>query len=172
MAWPASPDYAPYQRVQTTPIETLLVSGALDFSTPAKFASEELLPSLPNGHQVILYGFAHSGDFWEYQPEASERLLTAFFDDGRVDDSLYTTQTVDFDVGVPTLSNIAKILVGTMVAFAVIALLVLAWLALRGRRGSSFGPRSSAVLRTLLPLVLGLGGWFLVLLPVMAIWGA
>jgi pimeloyl-ACP methyl ester carboxylesterase len=171
-AWPASPDYAGYREVQTTPVETLLVSGTLDFSTPPTFATDELLPRLPNGQQVILAGFGHSGDFWEYQPEASERLLSAFFDDGEVDDSLYTPQTVDFDVGFATDTNLAKILAGMMIGLALAALVLLAWMARRvGSRGR-IGRRSSALVRTIGPLLLGLGGWFFALLIVMTIWPA
>ena len=47
-------------------------------STPAIVSTEELLPQLTNGQQVILSDFGHSGDFWEYQPDASQHLLTSF----------------------------------------------------------------------------------------------
>ena len=38
-------------------METLLISGALDSATPPQVATKELLPYLPNGHQVVLPAF-------------------------------------------------------------------------------------------------------------------
>jgi hypothetical protein len=55
-----------------------------------------LLPHLPNGHQVVLPGFGHTIDFWNVQPTAGSRLVNAFLDSGKVDDSLYTDRDVDF----------------------------------------------------------------------------
>jgi pimeloyl-ACP methyl ester carboxylesterase len=171
-AWPASPDNVGYQEVQTSPVETLLIGGTVDFSTPASFAADELLPHLSNGRQVILAEFGHSGDFWDYQPEASTRLLTRFFDSGEVDDSLYRPQSVDFDVGVPSHPTIAKILLGLMLGLAMSALVLLASMAIRVHRRGKLGSKTSAWLRTLSPLLLGLGGWFLALLIVLTAWPA
>ena len=78
---------------------TPAISGTVDFSTPAQVATAELLPALPNGHQVTLAELGHSTDFWSYRPEAGERLLGAFFDHGRIDDSLYAPREVDFEPG-------------------------------------------------------------------------
>ncbi len=171
-AWPASPDYAEYQDIATSQIDTLLISGELDFSTPAIVATEKLLPQLPNGEQVILPNFGHSSDFWEYQPEASERLLTTFLDTGQVDDSLYVDQRVDFDVGVATHSFLAWIVLGIFGVFVVAAVLLLSLMALRVRRQGAIGSTASAWLRTLSPPVVGLGGWFLTLLALMTVWPA
>ena len=41
---------------------------------------KELLPHLPNGHQVVLAELGHTTDFWSYEPKASTRLLNAFLD--------------------------------------------------------------------------------------------
>jgi hypothetical protein len=94
-------------------VETLLVSGSNDFSTPAEFAANDLLPSLKNGRQVILSEMGHVGDVWGVQPEGTERLLTSFYDTGVADDSLYTYAPMDFNVrfGFPLL---AKLAVGLM----------------------------------------------------------
>ena len=70
--------------------ETLLIGGTLDFATPPQDATRELLPHLPNGHQVVLAELGHTTDFWSYQPTASSRLVNTFLDSGQVDDSLYT----------------------------------------------------------------------------------
>lgn len=158
--WPAAPDENEYSRVRTSDVETLLVGGELDLATPPQVATKELLPYLPNGHQVVLPGFGHSTSFWTEQPEAGTRLITAFLDSGEVDDSLYEPQSVDFTpaVGLPT---IAKITAGTMVVLAILAALSLLVLARRVHKRGHIGGRSSAVLRSVYPVVLGLGGWFL-----------
>ena len=79
---------------QSSDIETLLVSGSIDLSTPARYATEELLPSLSNGEQVILENYGHL-DF--YDPlEAFERLVLSFFDEGIVDTSLYPNKPFRF----------------------------------------------------------------------------
>jgi hypothetical protein len=62
-AWPAEPDEDQYDRVRTSDTETLVINGSLDFSTPARNATRELLPHLPNGHEVVLPGFGHTDDF-------------------------------------------------------------------------------------------------------------
>jgi pimeloyl-ACP methyl ester carboxylesterase len=171
-AWLASPDYAEYRTVQPSAVETLLVSGTLDFSTPDRFATEELLPSLANGQQVILDGFGHSEDFWTYQSEASEQLLTTFFDTGQVDDSQYGPQVVDFEVSGPTHATMARFLVGALIAITLLAVALLVWMALRVRASGGFGPNGSAWLRSLAPVLLGLGSWFAALLVVMPLWPA
>ena len=60
-AWPAAPDENEYSQVRTSNVETLLIGGELDFSTPPQIATKELLPYLPNGHQVVLPGIGHTG---------------------------------------------------------------------------------------------------------------
>jgi hypothetical protein len=159
-AWPAAPDADRYSRVRTSDVETLLIGGPLDFATPPQIATKELLPSLTNGRQVVLEGFGHSTDFWTYQPEASKRLLNTFFASGRVDDSLYEPQRVDFTPEV-TQTALAKGIAGTMVGLALLTVVSLLWMARSVRKRGRIGRRSSAVLRSLLPILLGLGGWFL-----------
>jgi pimeloyl-ACP methyl ester carboxylesterase len=171
-AWPASPDYADYRQMRPSQVETLVVGGTVDFSTPARFATDELLPALPNGRQVILAELGHTADFWAHQPEAGERLLNGFFDRGEVDDSGYDTREVDFEVGTLSMPTIAKILFGTLAGFALIAIALLAGMARRVHRRGGFGPRTGAVLRALAPVIVGIGGWFLAILVVSSVWPA
>jgi len=121
-AWPADASEDQYDRVQTSEVETLLIGGTLDVATPPGAATEELLPHLPNGHQVVLSELGHSTDFWSYQPAASSRLINTFLDSGTVDDSLYRPAEVDFTPEV-TQTAIAKGLLGAMVGFAALAAL-------------------------------------------------
>ncbi len=99
-------------KVHSTDVETLLISGSVDFSTPAEYATNELLPSLKNGTQVILSEMEHVGDLWGIQPKATKRLLTSFYDTGLADDSLYEYSPMNFKVslGFPMF---AKILLGS-----------------------------------------------------------
>lgn len=108
--------------VQDSDIETLLVSGALDGSTPFKYARDELLPHLGKGHQVIIKDQAHTETFWHSQPEARARLINTFFDTGEVDDSLFQYQAPVFKVDF-SWSDLAKILLALSV-FLFIALLL------------------------------------------------
>src|SRR2546430_595896 len=158
-AWTASPDENEYTRVQDSNVETLLVGGSLDFATPPQNATRELLPHLPNGHQVLLAGLGHADDFWAYEPAARKRLVNTFFDSGRVDRSLYTPNRVDFTPGV-SQGTIAKILLAVMLGFAALTVLSLLWMPLRLRRRGRFGRKSGGAVRSVYALLLGLGGWF------------
>jgi pimeloyl-ACP methyl ester carboxylesterase len=105
--WPINILPAELRQVQPSDVETLLVGGSADFSTPSQFATDELLPFLSNGEQVILSEFGHTGDVWGMQPEATVRLLTSFYDTGVADDSLYTYQPMNFhvEVGFPEMAK-------------------------------------------------------------------
>jgi pimeloyl-ACP methyl ester carboxylesterase len=167
-AWPENPARDVYSRVQTSEVETLLIGGTLDFAAPPVAATEELLPSLPNGHQVVLAGVGHTTSFWAHQPQAGNRLLNHFYDTGEVDGSLYEPATVDFSPEV-THTTLGKGFLGGMVGFAVVAVLSLAWwMPRRVRKRGGFGPIGSAVFRSLYPVVLGFGGWFLAVLIILA----
>jgi pimeloyl-ACP methyl ester carboxylesterase len=158
-AWPATPVENEYDQVPRSDVETLLIGGELDFTTPPQIAAKELLPYLPNGHQVVLPGYGHSTSFWEDQAGAGTRLVTTFLNTGRVDQSGYRPRSFDFT---PELRqpSLAKGMAGTMVGLAVLTVLSLLWMPLRLRRRKRFGGKTSALLRSVYPVVLGLGGWF------------
>lgn len=111
--WPATLIPAEYRQVQASDVETLLVSGSVDSTTPARYATEELLPSLGNGKQIVLSEFGHVDDVWNLQPEATMHLLTTFYDTGVADDSHFTYQPMDFHVGLgfPVIAKIALAIV-------------------------------------------------------------
>jgi pimeloyl-ACP methyl ester carboxylesterase len=159
-AWPAAPDEGEYSRVQMSNVETLLIGGELDFSTPPQIATKELLPYLPNGHQVVLRRFGHSGTFWADQPEAGSHLVNTFFDTGRVDDSLYAPASLDFAPGTGQ-TTLAKGLAATMVTLALLTVLSLLWMGRHVRQRGRFSPGPSALLRSAYPIILGVGGWSL-----------
>lgn len=167
--WPDSPDNAEYRTVRKSHVETLLIGGTVDFSTPAEVATRELLPMLSRGHQVILPELGHTGDFWEHSPEGSRHLLTMFFDKGTVDASRFGPRPVDFDPGALSMSAIGRILLGVATGAAALAVLLLGAMARHARRRGGFKRRTGAWLRVLTPLPLGLGGWFLAVLLVWTI---
>jgi hypothetical protein len=84
-------------------------------------------------------------------------LINTFLSTGRVDDSLYKPQPVDFTPDV-TQAALGKGIGGAMVGFAALTVLSLLWMALR--RKPHFGRKKSVLMRSLYPVVLGLGGWF------------
>ncbi len=92
--------------------------------------------------------------------------MSTFFHSGRVDTSLYRRTPVDFT---PTLGHgaIAEIVLGVMLGLAALTVLSLLWMALRLRWRGAFGRKSSAALRSLYPVVLGLGGYLLGVLVVL-----
>src|SRR4029453_1602611 len=159
-SWPAAPEEGTYSRVRTSDVETLLIGAELDPMTPPQVATTQLLPYLPNGHQVVLPGFGHTPTVFNEQPEAGSRLINTFFDSGQVDDSLYVPASVDFTPAM-TFGALAKTALGVMLALAALTVLSLLVMARRVRTRGRIGPKSGAVLRSVYPLVLGLGGWCL-----------
>ncbi|MCP4420552.1 MAG: hypothetical protein GY805_28430, partial [Chloroflexi bacterium] len=102
---------------QPSETETLLISGNVDFSTPAEFATNDLLPALANGKQVILSEMGHVSDVMSLQPEAIEHLLTSFYDSGEADESLFTYEPMNFEVkmGFPTIAKAALGIVSALI---------------------------------------------------------
>src|SRR3954466_9919766 len=126
-AWPANAKENAFDRVRTSKVNTLLIGGDLDFATPPQIATKELLPYLPNGHQVVLKGFGHTDSIWSDQAEAGTHLINTYFDTGKVDRSHYKPQKVDFTPEV-TQTALGKGIAGAMVGLA--ALVVLSLLAM------------------------------------------
>lgn len=124
--WPAAPLPAWVHEPQPSDVETLLIGGNNDFSTPAQFATDELLPLLSNGHQVILSEAGHTSDVFGVQAEATFHLLTTFYDTGEVDDSLFEYQPMSFDVGLgfPDIAH-AVLNAAVGVALLIVAALVI-----------------------------------------------
>jgi hypothetical protein len=135
--------------------------------TPPQRATEELLPHLPNGREVVLDGIGHNFSFWSEQPEAGTRLITTFLASGQVDDSLYTPQPVTFTPSL-SLGRLARIVLGVLVALAALMAVSLLAMARHVRRRGGFGPIAGALLRSLHPILVGLGGWSLGALVVLA----
>ena len=117
-------------------VETLMVGGSIDLSTPAHYATEELLPALSNGRQVILADYGHL-DYYA-PPEAFERLVLAFLDRGEADVSLYPARAVVFEPAID-FPLIGKIVVVTVVVVPLLLVLLAAWAVVRWRRRQGGG---------------------------------
>jgi pimeloyl-ACP methyl ester carboxylesterase len=165
-AWPGS-NVDQYDRVRTSNVETLLIGGEVDVTTPPQVATKELLPYLPNGKEIVIPRLGHSTSFWTEQPEAGTRLINTYLASGRVDDSLYTPMSVDFTPEV-THTALAKGFAGTMIGLALLTVLSLLVMAVRVHRRGRIGRKSGALLRSVYAVVLGLGGWFLGVLIVIS----
>jgi pimeloyl-ACP methyl ester carboxylesterase len=168
-AWPHSAEVDQYSQLRPTDVDTLLINGDVDLATPAENATKELLPSLKNGHQVVLPNLGHTADTWNYEVPASNRLINTFFDTGRVDQSGYTSRVMDFHAK-PSQTVLAKIVLASLAGLAAISIVTLLCLPLRLRRRASVGTKTGFVTRVLLAPLVGLGGWALGLLAVLTVW--
>jgi len=108
--WPGVPLPDEFNKPQYSDVEMLLVSGTVDFSTPAEFATNELLPYLNNGKQVVLTELGH-GDLMWYDKEAFIHLATTYYNTGQVDDSKYEHSPMEFQ-SEQSYAAMAKIAVG------------------------------------------------------------
>lgn len=140
--WPTRSIPDDLRRVQPSNVPTLLVSGNIDFSTPAEYATDELLPSLTNGKQVILAEMGHLSDLIGRQPEATVRLMASFYDTGVADDSLYTYAQMDFGVS-PGFPALAKIILGIGLLLIAVAGLVV-WFIVRRIQRRTVSRRSQS----------------------------
>ncbi len=131
--WPTKKIPDEYRTAQPSAIETLMLSGTLDVSTPARTARDQLLPLLENGEQVVLPDFAHTDDLYYLQREATRHLLKTFFASGEVDASLYELHTVNFE---PKwgFGLIAKLALGVAALLLGAGLLLVRFLFRLGRR--------------------------------------
>jgi pimeloyl-ACP methyl ester carboxylesterase len=93
--WPPAPAPQPLRQLHRCGVESLLISGELDVSTPPQHARDEALPHLPRGSHVIIPGASHVEDMWGLQPQATTRLVAGFLATGNV--------AAHFDAAIPPL---------------------------------------------------------------------
>jgi len=92
--WPIKPISERYKEGQTT-VETLVVNGSIDFSSPSQYARDYLLPTLPNASALFLSEMGHH-DVYNLQEDAYRHLYHTFFLTGAVDDSEFEYEPMDF----------------------------------------------------------------------------
>jgi pimeloyl-ACP methyl ester carboxylesterase len=135
--WPVSLIPKELREFQESNVEMLLVNGTVDFSTPPT-ALDEARPYFHKAQMVLLPEFSHVGDEYTIQPQAFERLITSYYDNGVADASLYVYQPLSFKPSI-TLTLLAKLAVGAMVVLPALLILgvVLVVRRLRRRRSAS-----------------------------------
>jgi pimeloyl-ACP methyl ester carboxylesterase len=106
--WPMRMIDQNYRKPRMSNTETLMIGGNLDISTPPEFATEELLPYLPNGKQIILKDMAHCGDMIWLQYDAFKHMALRYFDEGVADTSLFKHDPVNF-VPQKSFTKMAKV---------------------------------------------------------------
>jgi len=138
--WPIKPIPEEYRKLQYSEVETLMVNGNIDFSTPAENAKDELLPHLTNGNLVILSEMGHSSDVVNTQPDAFRHLAETFFLEGIVDDSKFHYEPMNFtpsqsapEMAKKYVRRVALMGGGAIVVIIVIIILIV-WLIKRRKR--------------------------------------
>jgi pimeloyl-ACP methyl ester carboxylesterase len=134
--WPTRQLPEEFRTPRESDVETLLLSGSVDFSTPPDFATTELLPYLKKGKQMILSEYGHVNDMWYANIENTRLILTSFYKTGVPNASLNSYIPMDFSVGWG-FPRIAKVVLG-VAAFLMLALITLIFrLATRHRRSKA-----------------------------------
>ena len=94
-SWPIASIPSAYTKCRSTNVKTLVISGDLDFRTPAYITEKELMPYLPNGKHLILKNMSHQ-DILMNTMKSTEFLQT-YFDTGEANKSLIKSiDTIDF----------------------------------------------------------------------------
>jgi pimeloyl-ACP methyl ester carboxylesterase len=144
--WPIKPIPGEYRQLQYSDVETLMVNGNIDFSTPVEYAKYELLPYLSKGKLVILKEMGHVSDVINLQPEAFRHLAETFYLKGVVDDSLFKYEPMDFtpsqslpDMAKKFITRVALIGGGVIVVLIVIIVFLVRFAIRRKRRQRPHG---------------------------------
>jgi pimeloyl-ACP methyl ester carboxylesterase len=104
--WPVSLIPDEDRRVAPSTVQTLLIGGSLDVSTPADVATRELLPHLTRGRQVIAPETGHVDDLWRLHRQTLNQLLQRYFDEGVADVRLNAPPPdTNVRVGLPEIAH-------------------------------------------------------------------
>jgi len=96
-SWPIVRGARDSRTAAPSDIETPLIGGNLDVSTPAVNATRELLPMLSRGHQVIFRNAGHA-NLMKFQGAAYRSLVGGFFATGAVDTRRFHYEPMGFRV--------------------------------------------------------------------------
>ncbi len=123
--WPTHVLQGEFRKPRQSDVETLLLSGSMDFSTPPDFATNELLPYLTNGKQIVLSECGHVKNMWYENIENTRLILTSFYKTGVANTSLNSYIPMEFGVswGFPRIARTA-LGIAAFVVLALIALMV------------------------------------------------
>jgi pimeloyl-ACP methyl ester carboxylesterase len=101
---------------EVSAVETLILSGSIDFSTPAE-CGKEFLQYLTNGRQVIISEAGHVGDIRYLQLNATKALISDYINKGIVNTSEVKYIPMNFNVkqGFPAIAKAALGIIGMIV---------------------------------------------------------
>jgi pimeloyl-ACP methyl ester carboxylesterase len=133
--WPMRMLPGEFRKLRQSDVETLLLSGSVDFSTPAENATKQLLPYLRKGKQVVLSECGHVKDMWYANAGSTRLILTSFYNTGVPDTSLNSYVPMDFRVGWG-FPRIAKVALSAISFLIVLFIVVIVWLIKKYRRRS------------------------------------
>ncbi|MEJ2054783.1 MAG: alpha/beta hydrolase [Calditrichaceae bacterium] len=107
-------------------VETLILSGSIDFSTPAE-CGKEFLPYLTNGRQVIISEAGHVGDIRYLQLDEIKSLIRDYITEGAVDTSNLEYVPMDFKTswGFPKMAKTALVVMGGLVCIIVAGVILI-----------------------------------------------
>ena len=100
------------QTLKESDVETLLISGSVDFANPPKYAAE-LLTHLKKGKHILLSEFGHVGDLRYLRKGKTDRLITDYFNSGNIETPELEYVPMNFDVGWG-LTGVTKVGLGTL----------------------------------------------------------
>jgi pimeloyl-ACP methyl ester carboxylesterase len=166
-AWPQSPEVDQYRTLRPTNVPTLLISGDVDFATPAQFATQ-MLPTLRNGQQVILHNLGHTPDTWNYDKAGNAKLINTYLDTGRVDRTAIKDRAMSFEQP-HTYEQLAVIVVAVLGGLAALSIGGVVLLPLRRRRRGFVGRKTAVFARSVVAPFAALGGWAVAVLLVLTI---
>lgn len=111
---------------KNTNVETLMLSGSVDFANPPKFATE-FIKYFKNGKQIILSEYGHVGDLRYLNQTMSDRIITNYYNNGIIKTELIKYIPMDFNVkwGFPIIAKIALISIAILV---IVLLAILYWI--------------------------------------------
>jgi pimeloyl-ACP methyl ester carboxylesterase len=121
--WPTKQLPEEFRKLRQSDVQTLLLSGSRDFSTPPEYATNELLPYLKKGKQVILSECGHVNDVWYVNTDNTRLMLTSFYNTGVANTSLNSYVPMSFVVQWG-FAGIAKLVLWLLVIIGVILIAV------------------------------------------------
>ena len=138
--WPIRSIPGEYKHPRYTDVSTLLVSGSIDAGTPTEFATNDLLPYLNNGRQIIIAECGHM-DIESIQAKNFQRIVTSFYATGEPDTSLNTYQPMDFRVewGFPRLMRFALVAIAFILILLTGLVMLITWAVRKLRQNQKKG---------------------------------
>ena len=129
-------------------VPTLVIGGTLDLATPARNATRELMPHLPDGRQVVLSELGHTTDFLDAPARVPPPGWSAPTSTPAGSTTRATTAARWTSARTVTQTLLAKAVAGGMAGFALLTVLSLLALWRTARRRGRVPGRGAAAVRS------------------------